>query len=137
MPDTVSLGFAIDACVNDSTVIVFMIGKKIHEVVKFKEKCRELHREAELLSRLLNKHRSAIESFSTIDDFDQCLKDIEKFVNKSTENSIFGTAIEVVIKHEYPAILKRVARLKDMFLLESVVSKSDTTLLRQRIRIGS
>ena len=117
-----ALALAINACVNENTAIINRIIQKIREVRMFKNKCATLGEHAQLLQALLRKHRSAVESFQTLTGFYACLERIEAFVSSCKSLSVLDVSLEVFVKRTYPALLKEISALKNIFLLESVVS---------------
>jgi hypothetical protein len=116
------LALAIDSCVTETTSLVVVIFKKIREVVKFKGKCKKLGKEATHLQFLLESHRDAIKDLQTLAEFRKCFADIEKFVESCTKRNAAQVMWEVLYTRDFPAIQKRISALKDVFLLESVVS---------------
>jgi len=120
------LGLAIDACVNENTAIINRIIQKIKEVRTFKSKCAALGEHTRLLRALLVKHSSAVESFQTLRDFRACLEHIEEFVSSCKQFSVLDVSLEVFVKRTYPALLKEISELKEIFLFESVVSLNGT-----------
>jgi hypothetical protein len=116
------LGLAIDSCVTETTSLVVVIFKKIREVVKFKGKCKKLGKEAKHLQFLLEVRSNAIKDLQTVAEFRTCFADIENFVESCTKRNTAQVVWEVLYTRDFPAIRKRISALKDVFLLESVVS---------------
>ncbi|KAN0070870.1 hypothetical protein V8E54_011035 [Elaphomyces granulatus] len=114
------LALAITACVDENTAIINRVIQKIREVRTFKTKCEALGKHARLLQTLLQKHSSAVESFQTLRDLQACLKRIEGFVSSCKLFSVLDVSLEVFVKRTYPALLKEISELKEIFLLESV-----------------
>jgi hypothetical protein len=116
------LALAIESCVIETASLVVVIFKKIREVVKFKGKCKKLGKEAKHLQFLLEKRSDAIKDLQTVSEFRKCFADIEKFVESCTKWNTAQVMWEVLYTRDFLAIRKRISALKDVFLLESVVS---------------
>ncbi|KAI9776084.1 MAG: hypothetical protein M1839_000597 [Geoglossum umbratile] len=115
-----ALALAIDACVSENVAIISRIIQKIREVRAFKSKCATLGEHARLLQALFKKHRSAVESLQTLTDFQACLERIEAFASSCKSLSVLGVSLEVFVRRTYPALLREISALKNIFLLESV-----------------
>jgi hypothetical protein len=126
------LVLAIDACITESSALVVDIGKKVAQIVKLKKQCRRLGEDAKVLEQMLNKRRAAIQSIETLQDFQQCLENINAFVQSCQTYGPLDRVLEVLWRKKYPALKKEVSAVKEVFIFESIVRRSFSHLSRNQ-----
>lgn len=120
------LALAIDACASESSMIIVSIIRKINEVNHLKGKCTELGREAQSILSILWKNKHAIQSLQTLQEFKACLDGVDAFVTSAKTFTWASSAKEVFWNRSYRSLRSRLAALREVFVLESVVSSTCT-----------
>lgn len=117
-----ALALAIDSCVNESSAIISSVIRKINEVRVFKRKCEKLRGDAETLTKLLERRKSAVDSLQTLQNLENCLQGVKNFVESCTSLNVVNVGFEVFVRRKYPALRKELHELREIFVFESVVS---------------
>ncbi len=117
-----ALAFAINSCINETASIIVKFVGKLNEIRVFKRKCERLGKEITVFHQLLDSKREAVKTLQTLREFEACVTRAEEFVNKCVLWNVVNISLEVFVRHEYPSLMKKLYGLREVFVLDSVVS---------------